>query len=206
MILATYRKGSYAPFKLPEGVLQRMPCGLHRANLTDAYELMPELAALFATAPVDCPEEWEVDVKIHMLMQGQYPCIPNWHCDNVKRDESGKLEYGFVDSDSPPMLLWVSNAPVTLFLAETQRQDSTPENHGELHKYIEAQQFQTRELPEQTWCWMPRNAPHRGQQCLDKLTWRIFVRLTHKSILPARPVVSEVRRHAQVYLPHDFHW
>lgn len=45
---------------------------------------MPDLHEVLNTFP-DEPTVFTWDVKIHMLMPNQYPCIPNWHFDNVPR-------------------------------------------------------------------------------------------------------------------------
>ena len=48
--------------------------------------------------------------------------------------------------------------------------------------------------------------PHRGTQATENV-WRVFVRLTHKSITPVSPVTNYIRRHCQVYLdPTTFSW
>lgn len=62
-------------------------------------------------------------------------------------------------------------------------------------------------IPAQTWISMDQRTPHRGTLS-DKNQWRVFVRLTHKSITPVRPVANDyVRRHCQVYLnPETFSW
>src|SRR3546814_568198 len=70
-------------------VLEIGHCGLFRAPLHLSEGLMPQMAELVRSAPVQDPQNWELDIKVHMLMPGQFPCIPNWHCDNVPRDESG---------------------------------------------------------------------------------------------------------------------
>jgi hypothetical protein len=144
-----------------------------------------------------------------MLMKGQYPCIPNWHCDNVPRNTDGKLEYGRIDFAEPAMLIWISGSPETTFLDKDIETPIPPRNHGELAEvvkhYIKRGDAKEVKLPANTWCQFRQNIPHRGNATPD-YTWRVFARLTHKSIMTARPVISVVRRHAQVYLPHDFHW
>lgn len=48
--------------------------------------------------------------------------------------------------------------------------------------------------------------PHRGMKS-EKNQWRIFARLTHKSILPTRQQTSILRKHSQVYLDaSEFSW
>ena len=156
------------------------------------------------------PSEWEMDLKIHMLMKDQYPCIPNWHCDNVPRTEEG-TRYDLIEEDSKPMYLWLSDSPTTEFLdRDFDAKSFIPPSHGELSKWIsmarEWNKVRTIKAPTKTWISMGQATPHRGTQA-QKNGWRVFVRLTHKSITPVRPVNNYIRRHCQVYLnPETFSW
>lgn len=86
-------------------------CGIHQGDAWDLVCLMPEVHALvFDTFPEDM-NDFIFDVKVHMLMPGQYPCIPNWHYDNVPR-VNNKQDFDLVRPDLP-MYLWASNAPQT---------------------------------------------------------------------------------------------
>ena len=49
------------------------------------------------------------------------------------------------------------------------------------------------------WYRMTQLSPHQGRAS-EKHCWRIFARITHKSIAPANPTSKVIRRHAQVYL------
>lgn len=185
--------------------LQQLPCGLFRAPLDQAYRLMPEFAELYDSAPVERPDQWELDLKIHMLMKNQYPALPNWHCDNVPRDSSGKLDYDSIDDDNPRMLLWISGGPHTEFLSHSDRFEDFS-NHGEMADVIREAKPHTVLLPSNTWVSMDQMTPHRAVAAREH-TWRVFARLTHRSIAPQRPVLSMMRRHCQVYLdPTTFSW
>lgn len=185
--------------------LSVLPCGLFRCPLDRAESFIPELKELYDSSPVDDPENWELDLKIHMLMKDQYPCIPNWHCDNVPRVD-GKTRYDLIDYNSPKMYLWVSDEPTTEFLKYSQEVGTIIEDHGDIHPLVNEYQMETTKIPSQTWISMDQCTPHRGTK--SKIyTWRIFARLTHKSIAPVRPVDSIIRRHCQVYLDaNTFTW
>lgn len=190
---------------VPQDMLQRLSCGLFRCPLPLAYDLMPELQALYDSAPVRDPSQWELDLKIHMLMKDQYPCIPNWHCDNVPRI-GGRVDYSHTSSTAPPMLLWVSDGPETEFLEHMLFLDKEPEGHRELAEAIRESGVGVRKITPQTWISMDQRTPHRGTQA-TKDGWRVFARLTHNSITPDRPVLSHHRRHCQVYLDATaFEW
>lgn len=191
---------------LPQSLLMSLSCGLFRCPLPLAYKLMPELSALYDTAPVTNPEEWELDLKIHMLMKDQYPCIPNWHCDNVPRGADGKVNYSLTSSAVPPMYLWISEGPETEFLAQPFHALGEPAGHRELAEHIRKSGLATKSIEPQTWIAMDQRTPHRGTQA-QKDGWRVFARLTHKSITPDRPVLSYDRKHCQVYLDATaFEW
>ena len=205
---------------IPVGVLNSLSCGLFRCKLNQASIEMPELAELFNTTPIPLEEhdQWEIDVKIHMLMPRQWPCIPNWHCDNVPRDENGFTDYAAAENvvaNAPPMYLWMNNTPCTQFLSRDVTIPFIPKNHSEVAEFImklgknedfhDDRPFLTSIEPQQ-WVAMNSLTPHRGQQS-DKNQWRIFARLTHSSILPTRAQTSVIRKHCQVYLDsNEFSW
>ena len=205
--------------------LNSCPNGLFRATFAEADQLMPELRALFASAfMMLCreghkPHDFEIDIKVHMLMPGQFPCIPNWHCDNVPRcPDTGKTSYSGAEeayvSGEPPMYLWVSGTPCTRFLARPLTEKGwTPRSHGELADYIRDVEAKTADnhaltclIKPQTFYSMDRLTPHQGTAAQEH-TWRIFMRLTHKACLPDRPKTTVLRRHSQVYLDSaNFGW
>lgn len=151
-------------------------CGVHQANVGTLLELMPDLSSIIATFPDD-PEVFTWDVKVHMLMPRQYPCIPNWHVDNVPR-VNGVQRFDLIKLDLP-MYLWLSNGPLTQF------------QHG----YV---------LP-RTWHRFTQVDQHRGTAAAE-FGWRCFIRATHKDI-QAPKSVDNLRRHCQVYLnAEEYQW
>jgi hypothetical protein len=200
-----------------EAVLSTDHCGLFRAPLHLAASLMPSMADLIASAPIDVSqrEEWEVDIKVHMLMKDQYPCIPNWHCDNVPRADNATRydligEHGgafdWATNRTYPMYLWVSDEPTTEFLAHDFTVPEAPKNHADVASDVNDWAMPVERILKNAWYAMDQRTPHRGRPA-ERNGWRVFARLTHKSIAPARPVVSVIRRHAQVYLEaNHFTW
>lgn len=181
-------------------MIQRMHNGLFRCPLNVAHKYMPELTALFLSAPLSDPENYEIDIKIHMLMAGQYPCIPNWHCDNVPRHD-GQVSYKDSTSDQN-MLLWISGNPATEFLY-SDTEFNTPLSHADLADQIRQRSPNTFKISGNCWYSMSQRAPHRGTMATEN-TWRIFARITHKSVAPVRPVTDYIRKHSQVYLDSNF--
>lgn len=197
--------------------LEAGTCGLFRAPLDTAWHHMPIMEKLLSTAPVSRFEraDWEVDIKVHMLMPGQYPCIPNWHTDMVPRDDSG-LRFDLIRGDEPPMYLWISDGPETEFLARPIELERAPGSHIEIARTLRGQAdsldigvppLMTQFIQPNAWWSMDQQTPHRGTQA-TKHGWRVFARLTHKSMSPQRNRHAPVhRRHAQVYLDtKEFGW
>lgn len=138
------------------------------------------LRNILDTCPVWKPDMYCVDVKIHMLMPNQFPCIPNWHYDMVPRDSEGKQDFSKVRGQDK-MFLWLSNPPYTQF------EDG-------------------REIISQEWVEFTQKDRHRGTMCEEHI-WRMFIRVAPKLVVPPAPKEQWVRRHSQVYLDSEnFTW
>lgn len=158
-------------------------CGVHRASYNDVLTHMPDLKELLSTFPENA-DDFTWDVKVHMLMPAQYPCIPNWHYDNVPRINN-KQDFDKVRTDLP-MYLWLSGAPFTEF--QDKEGGTYFAEPRKWHKFTQLDK-------------------HRGTVSND-FQWRAFIRATHKDILPANlRGDSCIRRHSQVYLDvTNFTW
>lgn len=155
-------------------------CGVHRASWNALKHEMPDVAELIWTSFPDSLIDFTWDVKVHMLMPNQYPCIPNWHFDNIPR-VNNKQDFDKVRTDLP-MYLWISNEPLTEFRKGGK-------------------------ITAKSWIKFTQKDEHRGTISED-FQWRGFIRATHKDILPANPSGADVtRRHSQVYLDsNNFSW
>lgn len=204
--LRTPRLVSETAIEFDPRVLEIGHCGLFRAPLHLAAGLMPEMAELIASVPVTDPSQYELDIKVHMLMAGQYPCIPNWHTDMVGRDEAG-LRFDLIEENEEPMLLWISDGPETEFLASPLHMPQMPHSHRDISRFV--QDFHVcdfRKVQPNVWTAMDRQTPHRGTMA-TRSSWRVFARVTPLALAPRRPVHSVIRRHAQVYLDaREFAW
>ena len=169
--------------------IQKMHNGLWRVPLYQAIKLMPELRSVLLGLSSVCEKslsDYIVDVKVHMLMPNQHPCIPNWHYDNIPRDESGKQDFSKQVEDK--MYLWVSGSPLIQFKYPIDRTDS--------YGFIFSQE------------WIPftQKDSHRGTASLQH-TWRLFIRACPNTILTPNPPEKWLRRHSQVYLDSKtFSW
>lgn len=191
MLLDAFQEvGERTSIHYPESLLQSSPCGLHRVSLDEAKIILPQFQELYDSVPIpkDDWHNWEIDLKIHMLMPNQYPCVPNWHCDNVPRVD-GKTRFDLIEDDTPRMYLWLSDNPTTEFLRpDVKVACVNPQSHKDVAKpcnYVTGYGGSVK-IPAQQWISMSQRTPHRGTKS-DKHQWRIFARLTHKSIMSARP-------------------
>lgn len=165
--------------------------GVMLCDFNQVAELMPEVAPIcseliFSGMLELSAMEYVVDVKIHMLMPNMYPCIPNWHCDFLPRDENGKRI-----NEKPDRWLkmyeWISGPPYTEF----KRADGST-------YFIEPQK----------WHAFDQRDIHRGT--LSKAhQWRCFIRVIPRTFIhPSTKNVGKKRQHIQVYLPSpdNFKW
>lgn len=159
--------------------IQQMHCGLISATIREAEILMPEIVPLLNSCPTK--DNYRFDVKVHMLMPNQWPCIPNWHCDFVPRDEDNKLRPERILPNARPLYLWLSNEPLTEF------EDG-------------------RKITPESWIEFTQHDKHRGVKSKDFI-WRLFVRAVPEEAIPEKVFgISGLRRHSQVYLEPDFTW
>lgn len=160
--------------------------GLMLCSFGQAKELMPEVYPILVELlpELELPvEDYVVDVKIHMLMPNQFPCIPNWHFDFMPRDDKGNR----VPANVSPlkMYMWLSGTPLTLYKNES----------GEFTK------------PAQHWHSFTQGDLHRGQMS-EEHTWRCFIRVIPKEFIHSTTInVGQIRRHTQVYCDsRKFKW
>lgn len=160
--------------------LQGRHPGLFHCPLDYAAEVMPELEEVFESAPIPPRVDYTVDVKVHMLMPGQFPCIPNWHCDFIPRDENKNKRPELVNPEHK-MFLWLSGPPLTEFA-------------------------DGREVRPREWVEFTQLDEHRGTPS-EEFTWRTFIRLVPSALCPPESPDKWLRRHTQVYLDaENFEW
>jgi len=170
-------------------------CGVMLCDYEKTKELMPEcipvIDDLVQTGKLEFDiSDYLIDVKVHMLMPEQFPCIPDWHCDFVPRNnETGLKEPERITGEK--MYLWVSGEPRTEF--------KNPPN--------------IIDTGNTKWVEFTQNDYHRGVKSTIR-TWRCFIRLVPKCFVVDRPTGNKdkshrgsLRRHTQVYLDaNSFEW
>lgn len=165
--------------------------GVMLCSFEETYKLMPEvkpiLGELIDSGMLEFSvEEYAVDVKIHMLMPNQWPCIPNWHRDFIPRDKNGKKNNRGITGEK--MYMWISGKPCTEY--------KDRENPG-ISYFKEPQK----------WHSFTQHDFHRGTMS-EEHTWRCFIRVIPKKFIhPSTINVGTKRDHIQVYLDvNRFTW
>ena len=100
-------------------------CGVMLCSFDETIKLMPEVKPILGTLMPHLelsPNEYVVDVKVHHLMPGQYPCIPNWHRDFIPRDHD--LKQIREDMSDEKMYIWVSGEPETEWINKPKTIDT----------------------------------------------------------------------------------
>jgi len=161
--------------------------GVMLCDFHETIRLMPEVKLILHEVGPILEMNWQdylIDVKIHMLMPDQYPCIPNWHNDFLPRNSEGEREKG--KQSDKKMYMWISGDPLTEYIDE----------HGAIY---------TKEA--QKWHSFTQSDTHRGALCREH-TWRCFIRIIPKEFVHESTInVGQLRRHTQVYLDSNkFKW
>lgn len=169
--------------KFPSVDWRKQHCGVIEATVTELRNLMPDLNPVIDTFPDD-PSNFHWDVRVSMLMPGQYAAIPNWHFDHIPRkggDRTNPERDWKAVKAHLPMYMWVSGPPYTEFKDK-------------------------REVNAETWIRFNQMDSHRAVAATEHC-WRGFIRAVHHGIAIRRPETPVLRRHSQVYLDaSQFSW
>lgn len=161
---------------------------------------------------LDTDKNWIIDTRVHMLMEGWYPCIGGWHLDNMPRNtENGQPNYknppfismntlGIIDAGTNSLTEFLTT-PVTL-------PDPEPNEkiYGrwskEINKQLEEGEIQSRIIPSETLIEFDTFTFHRGRPATDS-GWRMFIRALTDT--PQKPH-NEIRKQVNTYLPVEAGW
>lgn len=200
---------------------------LWNASLEDALKYGGELtkAAISAMNLKFDRKYIVVDTKIHMLMPGMCPAIPNWHTDGVPRGKELRPEAKDIPNihaqeemtTSRFHLLVTGNGCLTEFVGQPQLIDVPDEPSLELNKIIHRETEMMRK-DEESFPLKIVTAPscqavefdwwsiHRGIYA-TKHEWRYLIRVTETDhMAPQKDLRKILRTQIQVYVPLDFAW
>lgn len=153
-----------------------------------------------------------IDTKVVMLMEGQYPAIPGWHCDAVDRSSRyGQPDPQMIDTDckhwfctmSTDQMKGVSN---TAFINKPAVVTYDPEHvWGSVNKNVE-EQIALHGLQQQTTddgivYQFDQSSLHSATECHNS-GWRWFFRAS----MYRRPALNKIRHQVQVYANPNVGW
>jgi len=155
-------------------------------------------------------EHVRIDTRSHMLMPGQYPCIPGWHCDFKQVAPDGTQVHDEDTDASTRHLLCTSPGAPTDFLLDRDVEVSVPRlTWGEVDRYVcraepACASYEPGTLIEFDANELHRGSPHTGEPC----HWRYFFRATQ--FAPGDPrrgaYANEIRTQVQVYCDVHAGW
>jgi|GEM_PF-946039 len=175
------------------------------------------------------PPDWRgadviLDSRVHMLMEGWYPCIPGWHLDDIPRTRAdGQPEHANPSYRAEHVLALVGNCSRTAFLVGDIVLQDVPDGqlgpggifpetsiYGKWHDDIERCLHGPRPLlaaghgplgeayaPERRLLAFNDQSFHRGSPATHS-GWRWFARVSRNT---PRPAYNKIRTQTQVYLP-----
>lgn len=145
-----------------------------------------------------------IDTRVHMLMEGWYPCIPGWHHDDVPRERGdGQPNYLNPSYKSEHLMLLVNGniCPTTFAFGGC---NLTIPNEGIIYEQwnndvdVLIENGVLSKVPVETnkWYYFNYHSFHKGVPAVRN-GWRYFIRISWNT---KRKPTNEIRRQVQVYL------
>lgn len=143
-----------------------------------------------------------IDTKSVLLMPGQYPCIPGWHCDGVIRSD----KYAQPDPHTLGEPIWhytcVLGNDATHFYGGSVKVDIDEKAVWQsVNNYLEAYGGVVHEGSSGTVYAFKRDQLHRGPAATVR-GWRYFFRLSFYHM----PTLNKIRNQVQVYVDISKGW
>lgn len=150
-----------------------------------------------------------IDTKSVLLMPGQYPCIPGWHCDGVVRqsktaqpdlDTLHDLVYHYVAT----ITAGGAHVPTELITTRIEMPDTPRENvWATVSEFVERPTTAKATTKSRPGCIVrfSRSTLHRGLPATERC-WRYFFRLSFYHM----PVMNRIRNQVQVYTDTERGW
>jgi hypothetical protein len=143
-----------------------------------------------------------IDTKTILLMPGQTPCIPGWHCDGVIRKDRGSQPD--LTTLNEPVYHYVSSV-ASEYISPTEILDgilvSKNIDENKVWNSVNDQvknKYRTSLVESGQIVKFKRSTLHRGTPT-DKRAWRFFFRLSFYHM----PCMNEIRKQVQVYTSNE---
>jgi len=177
-------------------------------DLEFAYSNGGQLTKSFIDA---LPDDWldnnpVLDSRVHMLMNGWFPCIPGYHHDDIARNIiSGQPDYDNMAYQSEHLMGLVNGDICPTVFALGIHQLPKIDNdiiyktwHPIVENQIETGVLKTYEVPSGKLIQFDWQSMHTGQRA-NANGWRWFIRLSRNTDRQLS-ITNEIRRQVQVYL------
>lgn len=170
----------------------------------------PITRAFLAVLPADWLNEPAIfDSRVHMLMEGWYPCIPGFHHDDVPRGGDGQPNYrspeyraehvmGLVNGAICPTVFALGDAAMPL---DVGAQPIYRRWHAEVERLLYEGLLRPQLAPSGRAIFFDCNTFHSGTKA-TVAGWRWFGRLSRNTARTKAPK-NEVRQQVQVYLDNS---
>lgn len=188
-----------------EGQIREIP-QLYRADMEFAYKFGgPYIQKFLKDFKPLRFEHISIDVKVHMLQPGWFPCIPGWHLDDFWRPNGGQPDLNTLHEHPSvhTMVVW-GDAALPEFLEGPVELPQASELvtpgqnlYAAYNLAIEAAKLPRKAVQPGVKYKFTHLDFHRGVAA-TKPGWRCFVRITESD---HREPKNEIRSQSQVYIP-----
>jgi len=191
----------------PESLVKNEPM-LFSCDLKSSLELGGPITKAFIDA---LPDDWKnasdfiLDTRVHMLMEGWFPCIPGFHHDDVPRaTPTSQPDYDHPEYLSQHALCLVNGdiCPTQFAIGECDL-PKVPEGeviyehwHNDVVQLLDNGKLQSFSAPTNQVVFFDWQSIHQGTQAVSG-GWRWFARASRNT---NRKPTNELRRQVQVYL------
>ena len=146
-----------------------------------------------------------IDTKSVMLMPGQFPCIPGWHCDGViRKDANSQPNLATLNEDIQHFVCTLSTkidlAPMLYLVDPLEVEFDKNAVWSSVNRYLGTVATQ-KSLNSGQILQFNRSTLHRGTAAKAR-GWRYFFRLSFYHM----PAMNRIRNQVQVYLTDERGW
>lgn len=162
---------------------------------------------------LDPTKEWIIDSRVHMLMEGWYPCIGGWHLDDVARGEDGQPDFKTLVNPVEHVLAVVDCGTESLtdfLISPIEITTERPKYNKILYNYwntkinnmLKRGEAVSDRIENNTVIQFTSRSFHKGTPAKSS-GWRFFIRA---SVGSDRTFVNEIRKQVNVYMPTEMGW
>lgn len=214
-INSEYSVGEYIFPDFEDNLIKNEPM-LFNCDLENAFSLGGPITKEILNK---IPEDWKkvpvvVDSRVHMLMQGWYPCIPGWHHDDVPRSRSdGQPNYSEGENRSKHLFVLLNGDIAPTAFATGEAEYLIPEIgqrvynklDRQVESFVDSKTLLKTHAPSNRLVFFDDRTFHTGVKA-KKFGWRFFIRVSRYFNSKGEPIdrgnirTNEVRKQVQFYM------